>query len=80
MVQAINIVPGQLTSALASGTAAVQMESSAGLEVVADVAEADIGSIRVGDPVAMTFNAYPNQDIRRHWSPAFPNRPRRPAA
>jgi multidrug efflux pump subunit AcrA (membrane-fusion protein) len=39
----------------------VQMESSEGLEVVANVAEADIGSIRVGDPVAMSFNAYPNQ-------------------
>ncbi len=29
--------------------------------VVANVAEADIGSIQVGDPVAMTFNAYPGR-------------------
>src|SRR6185437_12635775 len=61
VVQVINIAPGQLTSGLATGTAAMEMESNAGLEVVADVSEADIGSVRVGDPVAMTFNAYPNQ-------------------
>jgi multidrug efflux pump subunit AcrA (membrane-fusion protein) len=29
--------------------------------VVASVAEADIGSIKVGDPVALTFNAYPGK-------------------
>ncbi|MGH2411032.1 MAG: efflux RND transporter periplasmic adaptor subunit, partial [Chloroflexota bacterium] len=64
IIQAVNVVPGQLTSSLTSGTtgtAAVEMESAKGLEVTADVSEADIGSVRVGDPVAMTFNAYPNQ-------------------
>ena len=29
--------------------------------VVANVAETDIGSVRVGDPVALTFNAYPGK-------------------
>ncbi|HXT37637.1 MAG TPA: efflux RND transporter periplasmic adaptor subunit, partial [Chloroflexota bacterium] len=61
VIQAVSVVPGQLTSSLATGTAAVEMESAKGLEVTADVSEADIGSVRVGDPVAMTFNAYPNQ-------------------
>jgi HlyD family secretion protein len=28
--------------------------------VVANVEEVDIGTMKVGDPVAMTFNAYPN--------------------
>jgi HlyD family secretion protein len=54
-------VPGMLTTNLASGTPAVQTEAANGLEVIANIPEAQFGTIQVGDPVAMVFNAFPGK-------------------
>jgi macrolide-specific efflux system membrane fusion protein len=61
VVQAVNIVPGMLTSNIATGTAAIQTEASEGLEVIANIPEAQFGTVQVGDPVAMVFNAFPGK-------------------
>jgi HlyD family secretion protein len=43
------------------GAVLVSVISSNNLEVDADVAEVDIGKVSVGDPVDMTFDAFPNE-------------------
>jgi HlyD family secretion protein len=45
----------------APGATLVSVISGDNLEVDADVAEVDIGKVSVGDPVAMTFDAFPGQ-------------------
>jgi hypothetical protein len=49
-----------LSSSSTTGSADIQMASSQGLVVTASIPEAQIGSIKLGDPVAMVFNAFPN--------------------
>jgi hypothetical protein len=67
-IQAVNIVVGQSSAASgssssssSSSSAAIQMDSSQGLEVTANIPEVSIGQVQVGDPVAMTFNAFPSK-------------------
>jgi len=71
MVLAVHALAGQLSSA-SGGTAAtsagdgasVIMAADSRLRVVANVDEADIGSVTVGAPVTATFDAYPDRVYR----------------
>jgi HlyD family secretion protein len=53
-----NAKVGQIAS---PGAELVSVISDSNLEVDADVAEVDIGKVNVGDPVTMTFDAFPNE-------------------
>ena len=53
-----NAKPGQIAS---PGATLVSIISNNNLEVDADVAEVDIGKVAIGNPVSMTFDAFPGE-------------------
>lgn len=57
-ITAVDVTPGQN---IGSGTTVAQVQSSAGVDVVAPIDELSIASVRVGQAVQVQIDAFPNQ-------------------
>src|SRR5579875_3588691 len=61
------------TSTTSSGGTFIQIVDTSSLQVVADVNEADMANLKVGDPATFTVNAYGNQVFSGTVSSISPN-------